>query len=138
MYTFVPPVPKWPNTTAHFCSPPPPPTSSLLFLTTNHRAAKCDIIATSTTEGAHRTPHCSHNSCNYISFPQTGENARDALCRWNPVVMQSENGTGYDISFHLTKSQPLWQNVRTTNPSTPTFNFTSQWLRLHLPYCHAN
>jgi hypothetical protein len=73
-----------------------------------------------------------------ISFPQTGENARDALSWWNPVVMQSENGTGYDIIFHLTKSQPWWQNVRTTNPSTPTFTFTSQWLRLHLQYCHEN
>lgn len=39
-----------------------------------------------------------------ISFTQTGENACDAHSSWNPVVMQSENGTGYDISFHLTTS----------------------------------
>jgi hypothetical protein len=45
-----------------FVHRPFPPLPSLLLLTTEHRAAKCDIIATSTTEGAHPTPHSFHNS----------------------------------------------------------------------------
>ena len=32
-----------------------------------------------------------------ISFPQTGENACDALNRWNPVAMQSENGIWHQL-----------------------------------------
>jgi hypothetical protein len=93
--------------TAHFCPSPPPPRHRFPFLTTDHRPAKRDIIATNTKEGATKLHIVPTTATNYdISFPLTGENARDSLSRQNPVVLQSENGTGYDISFHLTKSQP--------------------------------